>query len=688
MKNTALRKIWMLTVIFVVIVAMLSGCVLKSPTEEYTNSFIDGDGIRKYIITDIDETTLLVGETEAVKVTVSDDPNSKDFSRLLIIGWESKDTSIATVNNDGVITAVSIGETSVFARLSDTIKKEVKVTVAKKELTGLKIEDARKTFVCGDRFKADFTLTAVFNDKYYETVEPYMIDDSKVNMGKEGEYEVSVYYRYGDVMKYVRYSVTVKESYVYDAISLDYTYEDVYKNSAYRNMQTAYCPSEGEIKYLVIPIFFTDSDSFPSRYVPNKTKGKEDLEEAFFGESKSNGWNSVKSFYETASNGKLTVNGRVSDWYEPNKSSAYYENGSDKVNSLAKSAVDWFFNNNPTENRDDYDSDDNGTLDCVAIIFGRSDSSNTNYWGKVIRPSDPEEPNASSPTLGFYMWASFRDLYADTDVLHGRNDVDSHVYIHETGHLFGLMDYYDYGDNEYSPAGNFITMELNTGGQDPFSCLALGWAKAIVPKTSCTVELKDFQSGHEVIVLSPDPEHFNSPFDEYIIIELYSPTGLNKFDTAYKWKNNTVYQGVNAAGIRIWHVDARLVRGEVDSVHHTVNWSDQAFYTDPNEGNIEVAFTNSWDVPSRISVLGEEYQDYSLLFSVRNNADTTYTPARTQFTESNMFKAGDSFTVGNYNKQFVNGSRLNSGKDLGWSVAIDSISPSDGGYIAVINLTF
>ena len=52
--------------------------------------------------------------------------------------------------------------------------------------------------------------------------------------------------------------------------------------------------------------------------------------------------------------------------------------------------------------------------------------------------------------------------------------VDSHTFRHESGHIFGLEDLYDYSGN-YLPMGGFTLQVNNLGDHDPYSRLALGW---------------------------------------------------------------------------------------------------------------------------------------------------------------------------------------------------------------------
>ena len=53
--------------------------------------------------------------------------------------------------------------------------------------------------------------------------------------------------------------------------------------------------------------------------------------------------------------------------------------------------------------------------------------------------------------------------------------LDSHVLIHETGHMLGLNDYYNtYGDSTYSPLGGLDMMDGDFGDNNPYSKILLG----------------------------------------------------------------------------------------------------------------------------------------------------------------------------------------------------------------------
>ena len=316
------------------------------------------------------------------------------------------------------------------------------------------------------------------------------------------------------------------------------TYNDYIKNNIYPLSAT---PTVGKAKLLVIPVWFNDSSSFINE--DKKMNVREDISAAYFGKNTDTGWRSVKSYYEEESHGKLKLDGTVSNWYFPNTSYRTYKSDADHslTTSLVKEASDWYFTNNPEDNRTNYDCDKDGYLDGVVLIYAAPDNSQfsdgdcSNLWAFCYWIQNTDVKNTIKPGANVFFWASYdfmygknkaasrtgKDKYADGDTSNNVN-VDAHTYIHEMGHMFGLEDYYDYSSYGYAPAGGFSMQDHNVGGHDPFSVFALGWGKAYVPTTSAEINLKPFVSSGEMIILSPNWNAINSPFDEYLILEYYT----------------------------------------------------------------------------------------------------------------------------------------------------------------------
>ena len=475
------------------------------------------------------------------------------------------------------------------------------------------------------------------------------------------------------------------------------TYNDFVNHNTYN---ISACPLTGSPKLLVIPVWFTDSSSFITSNT-RKENVKEDIEKVYFGSEEETGWHSVASYYKEESKNKLQLTGTVSDWY--NADVTYRQAGDENFDTsgLVEKAVKWFFDNNPSENRESYDSDGDYVLDGVMLIYAApdhqalgKDKEYPNLWAYCywIQPDAP----ASRYYPNVYFWASYDFIYGSNtakaktgsnyyngDTMHC--NLDAHTYIHEMGHVFGLEDYYDYS-GEYNPAGSFSMQDYNVAGHDPFSVFAFGWASAYIPQESDTITISNFQDNHDLILLTPEFNSYGSPFDEYLLLELYTPTGLNTLDSTYKYQGGLTVVGSKEAGIRLWHVDARLAtptssRGDNyrlagSNVKQGATWGICHAFSNTYEGK---------DAEGYLSVLGRGNYDYNILQLIRNDSSSTYRPGSNDyFTEASLFKKGDTFEMSAYSKQFVKGNKLNSGVDLGWSFTVNDITLVNGQYTASI----
>lgn len=464
-------------------------------------------------------------------------------------------------------------------------------------------------------------------------------------------------------------------------------YMDFIENNAYPLSST---PCVGSAHILVIPVWFTDSSTF-IKSSTNKANVKSDIETAYFGTNSNTGWRSVKTYYEEESFGALTLTGKVSDWYECSYSYSRFTSDDDtsKTTSLISEATDWYFRNNSSDNRKNYDRDRDGYLDGVMVIYAAPDygtwnkDNYDNLWAYCFWAQDYSAKNTNSPGLNAFFWASYDFMYGSNTASKRSGSsyaggdtryctLDTHTYIHEMGHMFGLDDYYDYS-TQYTPAGSFSMQDCNVGGHDPFSSYALGWGKAYVPTESMTITLKPFQTSGEMILLSPSFNSYNSPFDEYLLLEYYTPTGLNQFDTTNQYNYPYDYPtGTTSQGIRLWHVDARL------AYTNDGNFSASKLTTNPkiSYNIVTMAMSNTYNksgYEDYISVLGSNYANYNILQMIRNNTTSTYRP-KDDLSANNLFKAGSSFNMSDYGRQFVKTGKLNSNIDLGFTFTVDSLN--------------
>lgn len=454
---------------------------------------------------------------------------------------------------------------------------------------------------------------------------------------------------------------------------LKYSIEDITKHNAHN---TPSINSTGDVNVLVIPTWLGDSSSHVSH--SEQSKIKSDIEKAYFGTPEDTGWESVSSYYNKASLGRLNITGKVTDWYSTStRGLTISESG---VDVMVKKAATWYKENN--DDIKDFDKNGDGYIDCVCLIyaFPNSYDDNDSLWAYTYWLQESSLRNVNSPGPNTYFWASYDFMYSSGGGDNSNCIIDSHTYIHEMGHVLGLKDYYDYAVSKTynnSPAGGFSMQDCNVGGHDPLSKMMLGWTNTFVPTSSCTINIHNFESSGDVIVLSPN--FVGSPFDEYLIIELYTPTGLNAFDTKYRWggSRSGYPKGINKPGIRIWHADARLMyitqNDQTFTKSKVSNMIQNGRYYDFATSNTTYK-TYTKGYCSEI----EELRNFNQLQLLRNSATASYAKGEKHtcntIVESDMWYQYDSFIMSNYKDQFYNNGKFNNGSELNVHISFDKVT--------------
>lgn len=477
-----------------------------------------------------------------------------------------------------------------------------------------------------------------------------------------------------------------------------YTYKDYDDNSYYHSQgyPQGYSPNQGDANYLIIPVWFNDSDTFIK--MENRETVRDDIRKAYLGTEEETGWESVKTYYAKDSFGNLNISGVVSDWYEIDKSYTDYFDGN-ATNALVKSATKWYKETkNGGQPLTDFDCDKDGFLDSVILIYAApeyysliysgmygQDADISNLWAYTSWIMDARLKNKYDPGPDTFFWASYDFMYGMNiaglktgkfTYGHGETEhvkIDSHTFIHETGHLFGLPDYYNYGGGK-SYSLQFSMQDHNMGAHDPYSRFSLGWSKAYVPTETTKFTINTSEEDGNFILLSP--QYNGSAFDEYLAIELYSPTRLNELDTTYNYSYYS--KGPNATGARMFHVDSRLFSYKTNKVT-----------SNPKDKMIINATTNSDGNRSTDLAGKSEYKQLTGIrkgFRLTSEDGTSTTETRPSYIyNGDLFTTGDYFTMEKYATQFPEGKLLNNGLELGWAIYFDEVN-SDSMTVTCIKL--
>ena len=454
------------------------------------------------------------------------------------------------------------------------------------------------------------------------------------------------------------------------------SYSDIYNTQGINKL-----PSIGDYNVLVLPIEF-NGDLFPTEY-------KDCLNRAFNGSSDKNselytGYSeSVKSFYYKSSYGKLNLSFTVADKYEVGLSARQWysssnsklqvidgENDYDNGVNLIGRALDSFKSNNDAIS---FDENEDGWIDAIIGVYSAPYTSNgkniwdTNdyYWAYVYAATgyetDYSKADLSNPGFNVYGFLSYSFFFDNTK----SPAVDYHTMVHEFGHILGLDDYYA-SSGSFDPMGKVVMEDYNICDHDMFTKVALGWVDPIVGNVDGTVTLKEGEC-----LLIPSSEGWNqTAFDEYILVEYYTPTGLKALDSTIQYPNRSL--GLTDYGIKIYHVDARLIDDE--GTNKYLYWSNIKNKSLTKGYIYQVACSNCHKSDNT------DFADYSLCHMIEATNKFKFALGYGA-TNDDLFKEGQTFSLKAYQKFFEEGTTLNSGNSFNNSITINSISSESASII-------
>lgn len=433
-------------------------------------------------------------------------------------------------------------------------------------------------------------------------------------------------------------SGNVMEDQEYDADSFD---DQRLQDVILEKEEAIGLPSVGDISVLVIPVQipgYTFSDAQLAK-----------LKKAFSGTAEDTGWESVASFYQKSSYGKLNLTFDFTDIYQASKTAKDYEEYWDAAaridgSALLLSEALAHFDNSIDYTK--YDTNGDGCIDAVYIIYSAPvdyDSDDSFYWAYVTNYAGEEYYDG--------LWANYY-MFAGVDFMDENTaelglTINTETYIHETGHLFGLDDYYDYADSEGANEGlgGADMMDYNVGDHGVYSKIMLGWMDATIVTSTTTITISASATKGECILI---PLSFNnSYFSEYLLIDLYSATGLNEMEANQPYNSNMLYGGASY-GVRIYHVSSSCANG----------YSTEDYYSVTD-------YNNSYTNPSLIKL-------------VEADGEKRFASSDGIAVETDLWHAGDIFS------QVFSAYQRNDGKVVNFDIAIVSDSSSE----ATITITF
>ena len=513
-------------------------------------------------------------------------------------------------------------------------------------------------------------------------------------------------------------------------VKMKYSYNDL--SGILLNNENV-CPSIGNVNLLVIPVHIPGDNTYYNEEV------RKDIEEVFFGDSYDSesqlGFSSLTEYFYESSYGQLNFQGKVTNWFNLEEytniqfpSEITEGNDGTIVTEILEKAVDWA---ESFENIDlsQYDNNKDGSIDGVWLVYDHLDWI-TEY--EIKKNSDPTYagaglntafwnftgwdwltvPNTNKPTTSAFSWASVSMMYTSycerntlgAPRLNNLSSIplDSHVFIHETGHLMGLDDYYASDNDLYHPVGKSTMMDQNVCDLDSYSKMLLGWVTPyVVYGTSEILIPTATSSKHGVIVIPTNHEEISelveqaniqgttknfvyefNPFSEYIMIDLYSPDGLNEQDTFGK----TIYgkdKGIETTGVRIYHVDSRIFKCTiVDTINGSLITYDSNNYTWDGtdlEGNEAVLMPiSNQKIENSSFQLPEEFDNFDQIRLLEATQTNTFSNNGVASSSTLFTTKTKDFDISLFGYQFFNSNyQFNSGEEIPFKINVKTLKEID-----------
>ena len=455
-----------------------------------------------------------------------------------------------------------------------------------------------------------------------------------------------------------------------------------------------------------------------------KEAAREDIRKVYFGEPEETQWHSLASYYRESSYGHLNFSGLVAEWYQAytdfetqdwctaydwaKKSSAqslcafilkdYSDDLTKKYQEFKKEDGTPMFNT-AKEFLQYFDSNSDGYLDLIEVVYSApyyatyTDDSgkekpidNDKFWAYCGSAAGANEGRVDAPVMNKYAFQSYYTIiegghwgtntlgnpewkaWTPKEISDGIAKVDAHTITHETGHGLGLPDYYDY-DYQRNPAGKVDMMDNNVGDHNSHSKALYGWVDPIIVTGPTQVKIRSFTDTGDCIYV-PYRGYFNNHtregitfHTEYLAIELYTPTGVNKADSEQKYAGKYP-ECPKEPGLKVFHVDARL--GVQTYNTRTGTW-DFGGYTE--------TLTHSSYTSTRVATSNTgsrrvgECWELQFLNHISDNVETL-------IIYRTLWKEGDALNDGKNYPDFVMNETDENGEQIpfGYRMVVDSLS--------------
>jgi uncharacterized protein (TIGR03437 family) len=319
--------------------------------------------------------------------------------------------------------------------------------------------------------------------------------------------------------------------------------------------------STGTVKTLTLLVEFADLPNRISRdAIHSMIYGDGSAGGGFYNDGNgSNGFpfESLAAYYRRSSNGKLNFTGTTVGWYRLSGTRAYYASFpqvTDAVQAMVVEALNYYRSAAGGSLKfAEFDTDGDGYLDAINVIHS-GPSTRPSMLDGFMDTFDTASYIVDGKKLGPYV---FND--GDTNPSYSTPGwFDVRTLVHETGHLLGLPDYYDYqpfaDDGIVGGISHDIMGSGAEGDHNVFSKWLLGWVDPVVISSGVTAYTLNAASGpsDSNTAFAIFPSLSGNRFSQFYMVENAQRTG-NRSPT-----NNADFPSGVSDGLLIWHIDATL----------------------------------------------------------------------------------------------------------------------------------
>lgn len=201
-------------------------------------------------------------------------------------------------------------------------------------------------------------------------------------------------------------------------------------------------------------------------------------------------FDSVRNYYQRASQGKLNIGGDVVGWVQMDKDRGEYGANPNNLKQHQLALLEMFSEAlgkiDATTDFSQYDNDNDGDIDGLVVLYaGKPEGWGDFFWAYRWTFFIPEANDVK------FDGKSLEQFVFQFVEKRPNGDYDAKVLVHEMGHLLGLNDYYDYcpthrfNANQCSPTitdpgpdggtGRFDMMDGNWGNHNAYSRWLMDW---------------------------------------------------------------------------------------------------------------------------------------------------------------------------------------------------------------------